>query len=515
MGGWLKLENKNFLAEGSKRDSGKDAQRINIYIAKLVGESVRTTLGPKGMDKMLVNEAGDVTVTNDGVTILRELEVEHPVAKMIVQIAETQESEVGDGTTTAVVLAGELLRKAEYLLDKNIHPAVISKGYREAAKHAAEIAKKYALNAKEEDFVKIGMTAMTGKGSEDHKEKLAKTVNEAINITGSERQNINIEKKSGESTSQTELIKGLAIDKEKVHPSMPSSKKGNVALLDIPLEIRDPGSDAKISISDPEKIQSLFEMEENMIRKHIEALEKAEVDIVFCQKGIDDLAQYLLAKKGIYACRRIKKSDMEKLSKATGAKIISDYSDIQQSLGKAKVKAQKIGSDEITLVTECENPELVTIIVKGETTHVADEAKRAVEDAIGDLISVKKDQKIVGGAGSFEIKLAKDLRKKAEEYAGKEQLVIQNFADSLEIIPRTLAENAGKDSLEILSSVNSSSLEWPGVDVFQGEVVDAFEKGIIEPLKIKTQALSSATQVANMILRIDDVILNKNSSTQK
>ncbi len=511
------MSKKDFLPEGSQRDTGKDAQRINIYIAKLVGEAVRTTLGPKGMDKMLVNSGGEVTVTNDGVTILRELELDHPVAKMIVQIAETQEDEVGDGTTTAVVLAGELLKKAENLLDKNVHPAIISKGYRVSADISKKIAESYAFKISEKDYVKIGMTAMTGKGSEDHKELLSKIVCEAIKIIKKDlnRKNINIEKKHGESTDKTSLIKGVVIDKERIHSSMPKEKKGKVALLDIPLEIRSPDNDAKINISDPEKIQSLFEMEESLIRNLVNKISDSGTNILFCQKGIDDLAQYLLAKKGIYACRRVKKSDMEKLSKATGAKIVSDVLDLKNNFGFAKVKSHVVGDDEITIVTECENPEVVTILVRGETSHVADEAKRAVEDAIGDVLAVYKNNKVVGGAGSFEIKLANDLRKEAKKFLGKEQLVIQAFADSLEIIPRTLAENAGKDPLDVLSSVNASGKDWPGVDVFEGVLIDALKEGIIEPLKIKIQALSSASQVANMILRIDDVILSQKSSTSE
>lgn len=520
------MENKDYqpvyiMSDGAQRNSGKSAQQMNILAAKLVAESVRTTLGPKGMDKMLVDSLGEVTVTNDGVTILKEMSIDHPSAKMIVEIAKTQEDEVGDGTTTAVVIAGELLKKAEELLDNNIHPTSISKGYRIAAEKASEILKKLSVKLDKTDsntLMKIAGTAMTGKGAEDKKEHLAALIVEALNsISANEavvsRDDIKIERKVGGSIEDSELISGVVIDKEKVHSGMPLNvKDAKILLLDSPIEVKGPESDAKISISDPSMVQSFLDMEENMLRKKTDKIVASGANVVFCQKGIDDLAQHFLAKKGVYAVRRVKKSDMYLLSKATGGKLVSDLNDVSSSdLGSAGlVEQQKVGEEFMTYVRDCKNPKALTILVRGSTSHVVDEVARAVEDAIGDMISAITSEKVVAGAGSIEVELAKELRKYGQTLSGREQLAVVAFADALEVIPKTLAENAGLDPIDILTELKAAHDEgknWAGVNVFTGKIIDAWSEGIIEPLKIKTQALASAAEVAIMILRIDDVIL--------
>jgi thermosome len=510
------------LPEGTQRTSGKNAQRTNIMAAKLVAETVRTTLGPKGMDKMLVDSLGDVTVTNDGVTILEEMNIEHPSAKMIVEVAKTQEDEVGDGTTTAVILAGELLKNAEILLDQDIHPTVIAKGYRIAANKSQEVLNQIAekITEKDEDLLKnIATTAMTGKGAESSKEKLAelavravKQVMDTENGVFIDKDNIKIEKKVGSSVDNSELIQGIAIDKEKVHSGMPRLvKNAKIALIDSAVEVKSTETDAKIQINDPNQMQAFLDQEEKMLRDMIEKIVKSNANVVFCQKGIDDIAQHFLAKKGIYASRRVKKSDMEGLSRATGAKIITNLDDLSAAdLGKAGiVEETKIGDEDMTIVKECKNPRAVTLLVRGATEHVIDEVKRAVEDAIGDVSAALKNNKVVEDAGSPEIELARNLRKFSESLSGREQLAVQAFAESVEIIPRTLAENAGLDPIDILTELKAAhdkDKKWHGIDVFTGKVIDAWSKGVLEPLKIKTQAVSSASEVAIMILRIDDLI---------
>ncbi|MBU1201871.1 MAG: TCP-1/cpn60 chaperonin family protein [Nanoarchaeota archaeon] len=514
------------LPEDSRRTSGKDAQRMNITAAKLVAETVRTTLGPKGMDKMLVDSMGNVTVTNDGVTILQEMNIEHPSAKMIVEIAKTQEDEIGDGTTTAVVLAGELLKRAENLLDQEIHPTVIAKGYRLAAEKAQVILNSMAENITSKDskmLENIAITAMTGKGTEHSKEFLAKitvaAINKIIEKEGNktiiDKSNIKIEKKVGGSVEDTELIEGVVIDKERVHSGMPKNVKNpKIALIDSAVEIKSTETDAKISISDPDKMQAFLDMEERMLRRMVEKIAASGANVVFCQKGIDDMAQHFLAKKGIFATRRVKKSDMDLLAKATGATVVSNLDDLSPSdLGKAgMIEEIKTGNDEgLTYVKECDNAKAVTILIKGGTEHVVDEVKRAMEDAIGDISAALKNNKVVGGAGATEIELAREIRKYANSLSGREQLAVQAFADSMEIIPRTLAENAGLDPIDVLTELKAKhdqNMKWAGINVFTGKVMDAWKEGVIEPLKIKTQAVSSAAEVAVMILRIDDVILS-------
>ena len=511
------------MPEGTQRSTGRNAQRNNIMAAKLVAETVRTTLGPKGMDKMIVDGMGDVIITNDGVTILEEMQIEHPAAKMLVEVAKTQEAEVGDGTTTAVVIAGELLKKAEDLLDQEIHPTVIARGYRMASEKANQILHEISEPINSSDIAtlrKIAMTAMVGKGAESSKEKLADLVVKAVgNISENNGNgffidigNIKIEKKVGGSVEDTELILGIVLDKEKVNAAMPRLVEGaKIALIDSPIEIKNTEIDAKIQITDPNQLQSFLDMEEKMLRDMVDKIVNSGATVVCCQKGIDDLAQHFLAKKGIYAVRRVKKSDMEKLARATGAQIVTKIDDLSSvDLGKAgAVEERKIGDEEMTFVQDCKKAKAVTLLIKGGTEHVIDEVKRAVEDAIGDVASALRVGKIVAGAASSEIELAKQLRKYADGLSGREQFAVNAFAAALEIIPKTLAENAGLDPIDVITNLKSAhdqGKKWAGIDVFSGKVIDAKSKGIIEPLQIKSQAVSSASEVAIMILRIDDVI---------
>jgi len=508
------------LPEGTERSTGKDAQKSNIMAAKIVADTVRTTLGPKGMDKMIVDALGDIIITNDGVTILEEMQIEHPGAKMIVEVAKTQEDEVGDGTTTAVIIAGELLKNAETLIDEKIHPTVIAKGYQMAAEKAMQILESIAepISIKDTDLLKsIAMTAMTGKGAETAKDKLAelcvKAVTEIVDEDGTvDPENIKIEKKVGESVDASSLIKGVVFDKERVHDSMPRKvEKAKILLLDTALEIKNTETDAKIQINTPTQMQAFLDQEEKMLKDMVEKVAKTGANVLFCQKGIDDLAQHFLAKKGIYACRRIKKSDMSKIAKATGAKVLTTMEDVSASdLGFAGVvREQKIGDEEMTFVEECKNPKAVTLFIRGSTDHVVEEIKRAITDAVGDLIAALKIKKVVAGAGATEIEVARLLRKYANQFSGREQLAIKAFADSMEVIPKTLAENAGIDPIDIMTELkaeHNKGSKFSGVNVFTGKPMDAFKKGVIEPLKIKTQAIKSASEVAVMILRIDDVI---------
>ena len=512
------------LPEGTQRTTGRTAQKNNIMAARLVAETVRTTLGPKGMDKMIVDSLGDITVTNDGVTILEEMQIEHPAAKMIVEVAKTQEAEVGDGTTTAVIISGELLKRAEDLLEQEVHPTVVARGYRLAEQKAQEILNEIAENVTEKEEAllrKIAETAITGKGAESSKEKLSaiavKAVKKVIDVdkdnkVSFDKENIKIEKKVGGSVEETELIEGIVLEKEAVHPGMPKTVfNPKIALIDSAIEIKNTEIDAKIEITDPMQMQAFLDQEEKMLKKMVDKIIASGANVVFCQKGIDDIAQHFLAKRGIYAARRVKKSDLEALSRATGATIVTNLDDLEaKDLGKAGlVEERKIGDEEMTYVTGCKNPKAVTILAKGGTEHVVDEVKRAITDAVGDVAASLKSGKIVAGAGAPEIEVARGLRKFANSLSGREQLAVLAFADSIEVVPRTLAENAGLDPIDILTELKAAhdkKQKWAGVDVFKGKVVDSWNAGVIEPLKIKTQAISSASEVAQMILRIDDVI---------
>ncbi len=511
------------LPEGTLRQIGRDAQRNNIAAAKAIADAVRTTLGPKGMDKMLVDSVGDIVITNDGVTILEEMEIEHPAAKMLVEVAKTQNEEVGDGTTTSVVIAGELLKKAEELLDQDIHPTVITYGYNLAKQEALKVLEEMAIPVSLEDeemLIKIAKTAMTGKSAERASDKLAKIVVDAVRKVAKiengkviiDKEDIKRVKKHGASAEETELIEGIVIDKEVVHPGMPKAvKDAKIALIDTPLEVKETETDAQIRITSPEQLQAFIEQEEKMLMEMVNKIVKSGANVVFCQKGIDDLAQHYLAKNGILAARRVKKSDMEALAKATGAKIVSNLDDLSQdALGYAAlVEEKRIAGEEIIFVRGCKDPKAVSILVRGSTEHVTDEVDRAIEDAIGAVASSLELGKVVPGAGAPEVEVARKLREFAESLPGKEQLAVMAFADALEIIPRSLAENAGLDSIDILVSLRAEHDKGnknAGVDVFEGKIVDAVEKGIVEPLKVKSQAIKSAAEAAEMILRIDDVI---------
>jgi len=511
------------LPEGTLRSKGSDAQKNNIAAAKAVADSVKSTLGPKGMDKMLVDSIGDIVITNDGVTILEEMEIEHPAAKMMVEVAKTQNEEVGDGTTTAVILSGELLKKAEELIDQNIHPTVITRGFKiakeEALKFLEEIAKPVSI--KDTDILeKIALTSMSGKSVERASPILANMVVQAVtevaqNVDGHiviDDEDIKREKKHGGSAEETELIKGIVIDKEVVHPAMPKTvKNAKVALLDVALEIKETETDAQIRITSPDQMQAFIEQEEKMLKSMVEKVVASGANVLLCQKGIDDVAQHYLAKKGILACRRVKKSDMDNLAKATGGRVISNLGDLTaEDLGFAKtVEEKKIGGEQMTFIKECKDPKAVTILVRGSTDHVVDEIDRSIEDAIGAVASALEVGKIVTGAGAPEAQVSKRLRKLADRYSGREQLAVLAFADALEVIPRTLAENAGLDPIDILVELRSAHEQGKvdyGIDLFNGTIADAFKMGVIEPLKVKTQAVKSAAEAAEMILRIDDVI---------
>ncbi|HLC56492.1 MAG TPA: thermosome subunit beta [Candidatus Nanoarchaeia archaeon] len=517
------------LSEGSQRTTGKDAQRNNIMAARLVAETVRTTLGPKGMDKMLVDSLGDVVVTNDGVTILDQMQIEHPAAKMIVEVAKTQEDEVGDGTTTAVVIAGELLKNAENLLDQNIHPTIIARGYRQAADEAIKILNKIAENINENDIEllkNIAITAMTGKGAEANKEKLADICVKAIKQVMEKNNNelvidmnsIKLEKKMGGGTEDSELVQGILIDKERVHSGMPKTvKNAKILLLDSALEIKNTETDAKIQINDPMQLQAFVDQEEKMLKNMVDKVIKTGANVVICQKGIDDIAQHYLAKQGIYAVRRVKKEDMDNLARATGAALTTNLNDISQlDLGNAGiVEEQRIGDESMTYVRECKNPKAVTILLRGGTKHVIDEIERAMKDALGDISAALKVGKVVAGGGAPEIEVARGLKQFANKLSGREQLAVNAFADAFEVIPKTLAENAGLDPIDMLTQLkmeHDKGSKWAGLDVFSGKVIDNWKAGVIEPLKIKTQATKSASEVTELILRIDDVIAAGNLS---
>lgn len=511
------------LPEGTLRSTGKDAQRQNIAAAKAVGDAVRSTLGPKGMDKMLVSSIGDIVITNDGVTILQEMDIEHPAAKMMVEVAKTQNEEVGDGTTTSVILAGELLKKAEELLDQEIHPTVIARGYKLAKEEALKILDEIAEPVSLDDadvLKKIAITSMSGKSVERASPLIASIVVEAVRTVAEKKDgkiivdtdNIKREKKHGGSSEDTELVRGIVIDKEVVHPAMPKSVlDAKIALLDVALEVKETETDAEIRITSPDQMQAFIEQEQKMLKDMVEKVAASGANVLLCQKGIDDLAQHYLAKKKIVACRRVKKSDMEALAKATGGRVVTNLDDLSpEDLGYAKtVEEKKIGGEAMTFVRDSKDPKAVTILVRGSTEHFVDEVDRSVEDAVGAVASAVEVGKIVYGAGGPESEIANRLRKFAQKFAGREQLAIRAFADALEVVPRSLAENAGLDPIDTLVALRAEHEKGKtncGVGVFSGGVIDAKEDGIVEPLKVKTQAIKSASEAAEMILRIDDVI---------
>jgi thermosome len=511
------------LREGSQRTAGRDAQRSNIMAAKAVAGAVRTTLGPKGMDKMLVDTMGDVVITNDGVTILKEMDIEHPAAKMMVEIAKTQDQEVGDGTTTAVVLAGELLKQAEELLEQEIHPTVIAAGYRAAADKSMEILKGLAVevSAKNEDLLrKIAVTAMTGKGSQSARDELAlmavRAVQSVVDADGTvDTDNITVEKKVGGGITDSMMVSGVVIDKDRLHPNMPKSVTGaRIALLNAAVEIEKTEVDAKIQITSPDQLQAFLDQEENMLKGMVDRIAATGANVLFVQKGIDDLAQHFLAKAGIYTVRRIKKSDMDKLARATGGRVVTSIHEIsKEDLGKAGlVEERKVSDEKMTFVEDCENPKSVSIILRGGTEHVVDELDRAMEDALRVVGVAVQDKLLVAGGGAPEVELALRLRAYASTVGGREQLAIEAFANAMEVIPKTLAENAGLDQIDSLVSLRSQhekGMKTAGLDMDTGKPVDMLSLGVVEPLRVKTQAINSAAEAAIMILRIDDVIASK------
>ncbi len=505
------------LPEDAQRILGKDAQRNNILAARVIAETVKTTLGPKGMDKMLVDSAGNIIVTNDGVTILEEMDIEHPAAKMIVEVAKTQESEVGDGTTTAVMLAGKLLENAEKLLDQKIHPTIITKGYRMAAEQSQKILRELTVEiSSEEELMKIAQTAMTGKGAEYVREKFDNIIVRAVKIIAENGKvnldDIKIEKIKGQAVENTEMIEGVVIDKERVSEEMPRKvENAKIVLLDCALEVKGPEAETRISISSPEQLQSFLNREEDMLKGMVEKIKSVGANVVICQKGIDDVAQFYLARQGVYALRRVAQSDMRKLVKATGGKIVSNLKDLtEKELGFASVVEElKEGDEPMTYVRGCRNPKALTILIRGGTEHVVDEIERALKDGLGDVASVLKDNKVVAGGGAVEVELARRIRQYAKTIQGREQFAVEEFASALEFIPTTLAENAGLDPLNVLTELKASHDSGNknfGLNLFSGKIEDTLIQGIIEPLKIKTQAIASASEVAIMILRIDDVI---------
>jgi len=517
------------LKEGTKRDRGKDAQYNNIMAARAIADAVRSTLGPRGMDKMLVDSMGDVVITNDGVTILKEIDVDHPAAKMLVEVAKTQDEEAGDGTTSAVILSGELLKKAIDLIDANIHPTIIAGGYRLAATKAQEILDELAMDVdvKDKKTLKlIAETSMISKSVSASREALADMAVKAVIAVAEQNNkkwsvdmdNIQIVKKAGGSMDDTQLIQGIIVDKEPVHPAMPKRiENAKIALLDTAVEVQKTEIDAKIEITDPAQMQAFLDEEENMLRKMVATIKASGANAVFCQKGIDDLAQHFLAKEKIFAVRRVKKSDMEKLAKATGATVISKIEEMSaEELGSAAlIEVRQLGEDEMTFVTGCKNPKAVSLLLRGGTEHVIDEVERSLDDAMSVVAVAIEDGKMVTGGGSTAVELAMRLRDYAASVGGREQIAIDAYASALEVIPTALAENAGQDPIDILINMRKAHKDGKihaGVNVYTGKVVDMMDQKVIEPIRVNRQAINSATDAAVMILRIDDVIAAKGTS---
>ncbi len=515
------------LKEGTQRTHGRDALRNNILAARVLAEVLKTSLGPRGLDKMLVDSFGDVTITNDGATIVKEMEVQHPAAKLLVEVAKAQDAEVGDGTTSAVVLAGNLLEKAEYLLDQNIHPTIIIEGYNKAMRKAIEILDEISVKVdpnNDETLKRLAATSLASKylGSGPTLEKTINMVVEAVKTIAEpkgdgtyivRRDNIKIEKKKGGSLLDSVLVKGIVLDKEVVHPGMPKRVvNAKIALLDTPLEVEKPEITAKINITSPEQIRAFLEEETKILKEMVDKIAETGANVVICQKGIDDVAQHFLAKKGILAVRRVKRSDMEKLERATGGKIISSVRDLKpEDLGEAElVEERKVGNEKMVFIEGCKNPKAVTILVRGANDMILDEAERSINDAINVLRNIMRDPKIVGGGGAAEIELAIRLREYARKIGGKEQLAIEAFADALEEIPMILAETSGLEPLETLMKLRQLHADGKasaGIDALSGEVVEnTIKENIIEPVIVKKQVIKSAAEAAITLLKIDDVI---------
>lgn len=506
------------MKEGTQRILARDAQRINILAGRIVAETVRTTLGPKGMDKMLVDSLGDVVITNDGATILDEMDIAHPAAKMIVEVAKTVDDEVGDGTTTAAILAGEFLKKAEDLLDQKIHASVITKGYREAAEKAKKFLDEIAVKAADDEtLMKVAVTTLTGKGAEVGREYLSEMAVKAVKAVEEngriDLDDIKLEKKEGGSLEDSKIIEGITIDKEVVHAGMPKKvKNAKIALVNAAVEVEKTETDAKINISSPEQLQMFLDQEEKILKELADKIAETGATVLFCQKGIDDLAQHYLAKHNILAVRRVKKSDMEKLTKAAGGRIVTSINELtEKDLGKAGlVEERKIAKDEMIFVEECENPKSITILLRGGTKHVVEDLERSMHDAVSVVAAVVEDPKVLAGGGAAEMELAKRMSEYADSVGGREQLAIKAFAEAMEIIPRSLSENAGLDPVDMIVRLRAAHGKKDGkiygLDVFECEVVDMYSRGVLEPRKVKEQAIKSASEAAVMILRIDDII---------
>jgi thermosome len=514
------------LKEGTKREKGKGAQSNNIMAARAISDAVKSTLGPKGMDKMLVDSMGDVVVTNDGATILKEIDVEHPAAKMIVEVAKSQDEECGDGTTSAVVLTGELLKYAGELLEQNIHPTVICAGYKLAAEKAKETLNELAITIKPGDkktLKNIAMTSMASKGASAEKGMLADVVVEATtNVaekvgskTVVDLDNIQIQKKQGGGIANTEIIQGIILDKERVHEGMPKLvKNAKIALIDSALEVKKTEVDARIQIQDPTQLQAFLDEEEGMLKKMVTKIKKSSANVLVCQKGIDDIAQHFLAKEGIYSVRRAKKSDMEKLAKATGAKIVGNLDGLtSQDLGfSGNVEERKIGDDKMTFVTACKNPKAVSILIRGTTEHIIDELERGLHDALSVVAVALEDGKMTAGGGAAATAISMTLRDYGPSVGGREQMAIEAFANAIEIIPKTLSENAGLDPIDMMLEVRSAhkkGKKYAGINVLYGKIDDMFKNNVIEPLRVSMQEIEASSEAASMILRIDDVIASK------
>jgi len=514
------------LKEGTTREKGKGAQSNNIAAAIAISDAVKSTLGPKGMDKMLVDSMGDVVVTNDGATILKEIDIEHPAAKMIVEVAKSQDQECGDGTTTAVILTGELLKAAGELIDQKIHPTVINSGFKMASDKALEIIKNIALSVKKEDkesLKKIAITAMSSKGSTTSKENLADIIVDAVSsiietINGRsivDIDNIQIQKHHGGTIEDTNIIKGIILDKERVNEGMPRLiKNAKIALVNSAFEVRKTEVDAKIQIQDPSQLQAFLDEEEIMLKKMVEKIKKSSANVLICQKGIDDLAQHYLSKENIYAIRRAKESDMEKLAKATGGRIITNLDDItSEDLGYAGiVEETKIGDDKYTFVKKCKNPKAVSILIRGSTEHVVDELERAIHDSLFVVKVAIEDEKMTIGGGSTAAEISMGLRDYAPRVGGREQMAIEAYAKAIEIVPKTLAENAGYDPIDIMLEIRSAHKKgnkYAGINIASGKIDDMYKNNVYEPLRVGIQEIQASTEAATMILRIDDVIASK------
>ncbi len=515
------------LKEGTTRSRGKEAQRNNIMAARVIGEVLKTTLGPRGMDKMLIDSLGDITITNDGATILKEIDVEHPAAKMMIEIAKTQDDMVGDGTTTVVVLASELLKKAEELLDQKIHPMVLVAGYRKAAQKAIEIMAKNAVVIDVDDkkmMMKVALTSMGSKAVGGAKEHFAEIAIESVKQIAQKNENqiiadidnIQLVKKTGKSLIETQLIRGIIIDKEVVNPGMPKKKENaKIALLDIALEIEKTEMTAEIRIHEPNQMKAFLDQEDSTLKEMVTKIKASGANVVFCQKGIDDMVQHFLSKEGIIAARRVKESDMEKLARATGGRISSNLSDLKAAdLGFAGlVEERKIGDDKMIFVEKCKDPHSVAILIRAGLERMVDEAERVIIDALSVISDVIENNKIVAGGGAIEIEIAKELRKYSTKVGGRQQLAVEAFADAVEVIPRTLAENGGLEPIDILISLrqvhDKEDGKYIGINIFTGKLQNSIENGIIEPIVVKEQAFKSAAESAAMILRVDDIITGK------